>query len=71
MWDIHHVYIIFEELTDNRSAFDAIARIVIGSGHRRQFPVRRRNVAELVAHIGPPLVQRGAWSHWLIVNYIV
>lgn len=38
-------------LTDDSATFDTIASVVVWSGHRWQFPIWRRNVAQFIAQV--------------------
>lgn len=58
-------------LTYDCTSLNPVAGVVVGAGHGGQLPVGRRDVAELVTQVRATLVQGGAGSHCLIVNYIV
>lgn len=58
-------------LTYDCTSLNPVAGVVIGSRNRGQLPVGRGDVSELIPQIWTTLVQGGAGSHCLIVNYIV
>jgi len=58
-------------LTYDCTSLNPVAGVVVGSGNGGQLPVGRGDVAELIPQVRTTLVQGGAGSHCLIVNYIV